>query len=71
MCDANDNAVHVVFGQTEEGRPYAVYHASKMLNDDIKNTQLLRSYLQLCLHLINSKLTCWGFLEWFSLITQL
>lgn len=44
MCDANDNAVHVVFGQTEEGRPYAVYHASKMLNDAIKNTQLLRSY---------------------------
>lgn len=63
MCDANDNAVHVVFGQTEEGRPYAVYHASKMLNDAIKNTQLLRSYLQLCLHLINSNLTCWGFLE--------
>ena len=33
MFDANGNPILVVIRQREEGRPYVVHHASKMLND--------------------------------------
>ena len=33
MCDASDFAIRVVLGQREDGKPYVIYYASKMLNE--------------------------------------
>ena len=32
MCDASDFATGVVLGQTQDGKPYVIYYASKTLN---------------------------------------
>ena len=37
MCDANDFAIRVVLGQREDGKPYAIYYASKTLNEAQRN----------------------------------
>ena len=37
MCDASDLAIGVVLGQREEGKPYVVYYASKILNEAQRN----------------------------------
>ena len=37
MCDASDLAIGVVLGQRDEGKPYVVYYASKMLNKAQRN----------------------------------
>ena len=37
MCDASDLAIGVVLGQREEGKPYVVYYARKMLNEAQRN----------------------------------
>ena len=37
MCDASDLAIGAVMGQREEGKPYVVYYASKMLNEAQRN----------------------------------
>ena len=37
MCDASDLAIEAVLGQREEGKPYVVYYASKMLNEAQRN----------------------------------
>ncbi|MDD0245744.1 RNase H-like domain-containing protein, partial [Shigella flexneri] len=33
MCDASDYAVGAVLGQRKDKRPYAIYYASRTLND--------------------------------------
>ena len=33
MCDTRDLAIGSVLGQSEEGKPYVVYYASKTLNE--------------------------------------
>ena len=35
MCDASDYAVGAVLGQRNDKRPYAIYYASRTLNDAI------------------------------------
>ncbi|RVW85027.1 hypothetical protein CK203_037599 [Vitis vinifera] len=37
MCDASDYAMEAILGQSEDGKPYVVYYASKTLNDAQKN----------------------------------
>ena len=37
MCDASDLAIGVVLSQREEGKPYVVFYASKMLNEAQRN----------------------------------
>ena len=37
MCDANDFGIGAVLGQREEGNPYVIYYASKMLNEAQRN----------------------------------
>ncbi|KAL6310963.1 hypothetical protein AAG906_007816 [Vitis piasezkii] len=37
MCDANDFAIGAVLGQREDGKPYVIYYASKMLNEAQRN----------------------------------
>ncbi|XP_004289020.1 PREDICTED: uncharacterized protein LOC101300186 [Fragaria vesca subsp. vesca] len=37
MCDASDYAVGAVLGQRKEQQPYAIYYASRMLNDAQQN----------------------------------
>ena len=37
MCDASDLTIGVVLGQREEGKPYVVYYASKILNEAHRN----------------------------------
>ncbi|RVW66763.1 Retrovirus-related Pol polyprotein from transposon 17.6 [Vitis vinifera] len=37
MCDASDVAIGVVLGQREDGKPYVIYYASKMLNEAQRN----------------------------------
>ena len=45
MFDANGNPILVVIRQREEGRPYVVHHASKMLNDAKKYYTTIRELL--------------------------
>ncbi|RVW73690.1 Retrovirus-related Pol polyprotein from transposon opus [Vitis vinifera] len=37
MCDASDFAIGAVLGQREDGKPYVIYYASKMLNEVQRN----------------------------------
>ena len=37
MCDANDFSIRAILGQREDGRPYVIYYASKMLNEVQRN----------------------------------
>ena len=37
MCDASDFAIGFVLGQREDGKPYVIYYASKMLNEVQRN----------------------------------
>ena len=37
MCDASDFAIGAVLGQREDGKPYVIYYASKMLNEAQRN----------------------------------
>ena len=37
MCDASNLAIGAVLGQREEGKPYVVYYARKMLNEAQRN----------------------------------
>ena len=37
MCDASDLAIGAVLGQREDGKPYAVYYASKIWNEAQRN----------------------------------
>ncbi|RVX02054.1 Retrovirus-related Pol polyprotein from transposon 17.6 [Vitis vinifera] len=37
MCDASDFAIGAVFGQRDDGKPYAIYYASKTLNEAQRN----------------------------------
>ena len=50
MCDASNFAVGVVLGQQKEGKPYAIYYASKLLDDAQKNyTTTEKELLAICL----------------------
>ena len=37
MCDASDFAIGAILGQKEDGKPYVIYYASKMLNKAPRN----------------------------------
>ncbi|RVW19058.1 Retrovirus-related Pol polyprotein from transposon opus [Vitis vinifera] len=37
MCDVSDFAIGVVLGQREDGKPYVIYYAIKMLNEAQRN----------------------------------
>ena len=37
MCDASDFVIGVVLEQREDGKPYVIYYASKILNDAQRN----------------------------------
>ena len=37
MCDVSDFAIGAVLGQKEDGKPYVIYYASKMLNKAPRN----------------------------------
>ena len=37
MCDASDLAIGAILGQREDGKPYVVYYARKMLNEAQRN----------------------------------
>ncbi|WJZ92712.1 hypothetical protein VitviT2T_011694 [Vitis vinifera] len=37
MCNASDFAIGAVLGQREDGKPYVIYYASKMLNEGQRN----------------------------------
>ena len=37
MCDASDQAMGVILGQRDEGKPYAMYYESKILNEAQNN----------------------------------
>ena len=37
MCDASDFTIGVVLGQRQDGKPYVIYYASKMLNEVQRN----------------------------------
>ena len=36
MCDASDFAIAAVLGQRDDGKPYVIYYASKILNEVIR-----------------------------------
>ncbi|KAL6325005.1 hypothetical protein AAG906_021702 [Vitis piasezkii] len=37
MCDASDFVIGAVLEQREDGKPYVIYYASKILNDAQRN----------------------------------
>ena len=37
MCDASDFAIGAILGQKEDGKPYVIYYASKLLNEAPRN----------------------------------
>ena len=37
ICDASDFAIGAVLGQSEDGKPYVIYYASKTLNEAQRN----------------------------------
>ena len=37
MCDASDFAIGAIVGEREDGKPYVIYYASKMLNEAQRN----------------------------------
>ena len=37
MCDASDFSIEVMMGQREDGKPYVIYYASKILNEAQRN----------------------------------
>ena len=51
MCDASDQAMGAILGQIDEGKPYVIYYASKLLMRHKRTTPpLKKSCLQLSLH---------------------
>ena len=50
-CNASDQAMGAVLRQRDEGKPYVIYYASKLLMRHKRTTpQLKKSYLRLSLH---------------------
>nr|CAN82785.1 hypothetical protein VITISV_033591 [Vitis vinifera] len=45
MCDANDFSIRAILGQREDGRPYVIYYASKMLNEVQRNYKTTKKEL--------------------------
>ena len=66
MCDANDFAIRVVLGQREDGKPYVIYFASKMLNEVQRNYTTTEKELLVVVFALDN---WWGLSLWFSLIT--
>ena len=66
MCDANDFAIRVVLGQREDGKPYVIYFASKMLNEVQRNYTTTEKELLVVVFALDN---WWGLSLLFSLIT--
>ena len=62
MCDASDFAIGAVLGQREDGKPYVIYCARKMLNEEQRNYTTIKKELlavvfsldKLCTYLVGS-----------------